>query len=65
MAQSTAARRHVGHGGCDLDRLLRSYRWEPGYWHSRRTTNAIEQIDKEVKRRSKAMKITAGKTTTS
>ena len=48
----------------DLDSLLRFYRWEPGYWHSLRTTNPIERVNKEFKRRTKAMKITGGELTT-
>jgi putative transposase len=48
----------------DLDSLLRFYRWESSYWHSLRTTNPIERVNKEFKRRSKAMEITGGELTT-
>jgi len=48
----------------DLDSLLRFYRWESGYWHSLRTTNPIERVNKEFKRRTKAMEITGGELTT-
>ncbi len=48
----------------DLDSLLRFYRWESRYWHSLRTTNPIERVNKEFKRRTKAMEITGGELTT-
>jgi len=43
---------------------LRFYRWEPGYWHSLRTTNPIERVNKESKGCTKAMQITGGELTT-
>jgi len=48
----------------DLDSLLRFYAWEERYWASLRTTNPIERVNKEFKRRTKAMEITGGETTT-
>jgi putative transposase len=49
----------------DLKSLLRFYAWEPRYWPSLRTTNPIERVQKEVKRRTKAMEILEGEKTTS
>ena len=48
----------------DLDSLLCFYAWEERYWPSLRTTNPIERLNKEFKRRTKAMEITGGETTT-
>ncbi len=48
----------------DLDSLRRFYRWESSYWHSLRTTNPIARVNKEFKRRTKAMEITGGELTT-
>lgn len=48
----------------DLDSLLRFYRFEEKYWPSLRTTNTIERVNKEFKRRTKAMEITGGETST-
>jgi putative transposase len=48
----------------DLDSLLQFYDWEDRYWASLRTTNPIERVNKEFKRRTKAMEITGGETTT-
>jgi transposase-like protein len=48
----------------DLDSLLRFYQWEARYWPSLRTTNPIERLNKELKRRTKAMEITGGESTT-
>ncbi|MBE3602684.1 transposase [bacterium] len=44
----------------DLDGLLRFYRFEPKYWPSLRTTNPIERLNKEFKRRTRAMETTGG-----
>jgi putative transposase len=41
----------------DLDSLLRFFQWEEQYWPSLRTTNPIERVHKEFKRRTKAMEI--------
>jgi len=48
----------------DLDSLLRFYGWEDRYWPTLRTTNPIERVHKEFKRRTKAMEITGGEQTT-
>lgn len=48
----------------DLDNLLRFYRFEEKYWPSLRTTNTIERVNKEFKRRTKAMEITGSETST-
>jgi putative transposase len=48
----------------DLDSLLRFYRLAPKYWASLRTTNPIERLNKEFKRRTKAMEITGGEQNT-
>jgi transposase-like protein len=48
----------------DLDSLLSFYRWQPNYWPTLRTTNPIERVNKEFKRRTKAMEITGGEQTT-
>ncbi len=48
----------------DLDSLLRFYEWEECYWPSLRTTNPIERVHKEFKRRTKAMEIVGGEATT-
>ena len=48
----------------DLDSLLRFYQWEEKYWPSLRTTNPIERLNKEFKRRTKAMEVTGGENTT-
>ena len=47
----------------DLDSLLRFFRWEVPYWPSLRTTNPIERVNKEFKRRTKAMEIVRGEAT--
>ena len=48
----------------DLDSLLRFYQWEKRYWPSLRTTNPIERLNKEFKRRTKAMEIVGSEKTT-
>jgi len=48
----------------DLDSLLRFYQWEDKYWPSLRTTNPIERLNKEFKRRTKAMEIVGSEKTT-
>jgi len=48
----------------DLDSLLRFYQFNPTYWTTIRTTNPIERLNKEVKRRTKAMEVTGGELTT-
>jgi putative transposase len=41
--------------GKDLDSLLNHYRFPKGVWQALKTTNAVERIHKEFKRRSRAM----------
>jgi transposase-like protein len=48
----------------DLDSLLRFYAFDKVYWASIRTTNPIERLNKEFKRRSRAMEVTGGETAT-
>ena len=48
----------------DLDSLLRFYQFNPTYWTTIRTTNPIERLNKEVKRRTKAMEVTGGELAT-
>lgn len=46
----------------DIDSLLVHYRFDKKYWRALKTTNAIERINKEFKRRTKSME-TLGETT--
>ncbi len=48
----------------DLDSLIRFYAFDPTYWATIQTTNPIERLNKEFKRRTKAMEITGGETAT-
>ena len=48
----------------DLDSLLRFYQFNPTYWTTIRNTNPIERLNKEVKRRTKAMEVTGGELAT-
>ena len=48
----------------DLDSLIRFYAFDRTYWASIRTTNPIERLNKEFKRRTKAMEVTGGETAT-
>lgn len=48
----------------DLDSLLRFFDFDPTYWTTIRTTNPIERLNKEFKRRTKAMEVTGGETAT-
>lgn len=48
----------------DLDSLIRFYQWDDQYWPSLRTTNPIERLHKEFKRRTRAMEITGSEMTT-
>jgi len=41
----------------DLDLLLAHYEFPPEHWDALRTTNPIERVNKEFKRRSKAMEV--------
>jgi putative transposase len=46
----------------DLEALLIHYRFEKSYWRTLKTTNPIERINKELKRRTKSME-TLGEST--
>lgn len=46
----------------DLDSLLVHYRFEQKFWRALKTTNAIERLNKELKRRTKSME-TVGEST--
>ena len=48
----------------DLESLLRFFDFHPTYWTSIRTTNPIERLNKEFKRRSRAMEVTGGERST-
>lgn len=48
----------------DLDSLLRFFDFDPTYWTSIRTTNPIERLNKEFKRRTRAMEVTGGEAAT-
>jgi len=48
----------------DLDSLLRFFEFDPTYWATIRTTNPIERLNKEFKRRTKAMEVTGGEAST-
>jgi len=48
----------------DLDSLLRFFEFDPMYWATIRTTNPIERLNKEFKRRTKAMEVTGGEAST-
>jgi putative transposase len=41
----------------DLDELLAHYTFPPEHWEALRTTNPIERVNKEFKRRSRAMEV--------
>lgn len=41
----------------DIDALLAHYMFPPEHWDALRTTNPIERVNKEFKRRSKAMEV--------
>ncbi len=46
----------------DLDSLLVHYRFDERFWRALKTTNAIERLNKEFKRRTKSME-TVGEST--
>jgi len=48
----------------DLDSLLTFFQFDPTYWTTLRTTNPIERLNKEFKRRTKAMEVTGGEIST-
>jgi putative transposase len=47
-----------------LDSLLTFFQFDPTYWTSLRTTNPIERLNKEFKRRTKAMEVSGGEIST-
>jgi putative transposase len=54
-AMGTDAQRSVACLKKDLDSLLAHYRFEQRFWRALKTTNAIERMNKELKRRTKSM----------
>ena len=48
----------------DLDSLLTFFQFEATYWTVLRTTNPIERLNKEFKRRTRAMEVTGGEVST-
>jgi putative transposase len=50
--------------GRDLDALLTFFQFDATYWTVLRTTNPIERLNKEFKRRTRAMEVTGGETST-
>ena len=44
--------------------LLRFFEFDPTYWTVLRTTNPIERLNKEFKRRTRAMEVTGGEIST-
>ena len=47
-----------------LDSLLTFFQFDPAYWTVLRTTNPIERLNKEFKRRTRAMEVTGGEIST-
>jgi putative transposase len=47
-----------------LDSLLTFFQFDPTYWTVLRTTNPIERLNKEFKRRTNAMEVTGGEIST-
>jgi putative transposase len=48
----------------DLDSLLTFFQFDATYWTVLRTTNPIERLNKEFKRRTRAMEVTGGEIST-
>jgi putative transposase len=48
----------------DLESLLTFFQFDPTYWTVLRTTNPIERLNKEFKRRTRAMEVTGGEIST-
>ena len=48
----------------DFDALLRFFQFDPTYWTVLGTTNPIERLNKEFKRRTRAMEVTGGEIST-
>jgi putative transposase len=55
LAMQSDAQRAVHCIEKDLDSLLMHYRFDRNLWRSLRTTNPIERVNKELKRRTKSM----------
>jgi putative transposase len=55
QAMNKDARRAVACIEKDLDSLLAHYSFEQRFWHALKSTNAIERVNKELKRRTKSM----------
>lgn len=62
LQMQTDAQRAVHCLEKDLDSLLVHYRFDRGLWRSLRTTNPIERVNKELKRRTKSMDSVGEKT---
>ena len=54
-AMNGEAQRAVGCLEKDLDALVAHYRFERRFWVALKTTNAIERLHRELKRRTKSM----------
>lgn len=54
----------VGKVEKDLDSLLTFFQFDATYWTVLRTTNPIERLNKEFKRRTRAMEVTGGEIST-
>ena len=48
----------------DLDSLLTFFQFDATYWTTLRTTNPVERLNKEFKRRTRAMEVTGGEIST-
>ena len=48
----------------DFDALVRFFQFDPTYWTVLRTTNPMERLNKEFKRRTRAMEVTGGEIST-
>lgn len=55
MAMGNDARRAVYTIEKDIDSLITYYQFDPSFWNSLKTTNPIERINRELKRRTKPM----------
>ena len=55
LAMGTDAERAVRVLEKDLDSLLTHYKFDQKLWRTLRTTNPIERVNKELKRRTKSM----------
>jgi len=61
-AMGKDAERAVGVIEKDLDSLLAHYKFDRKFWRTLRSTNPIERVNKELKRRTKSMETLGGKT---